>query len=114
MISFCLPAGPTRAVRISGTSFSCGEDAKSENEGPVLRRSRKVVGGRRVVEVGGAAGSVGSDTAVANARVDDIGGHIGCIGMACKQRNRVSLEAIFYVMLMGESRTLNLWLSRQK
>ena len=40
----------------------------SVKEGPVLSRSRNVVGERRVEEVGGAAGSVGSDTAVANAR----------------------------------------------
>ena len=114
VISFCLPAGPTKAVRISGTSFSGGGDAKSEKEGPVLRRSRKVVGGRRAVEVGGAAGSVGSETAVANVRVDDIGGYIGCIGTACKQRNRVSLEAIMYVLLMEMGVENNLPSSRQE
>ena len=103
VISFCLPAGPTKAVRISGTSFSGGEDVKSENEGPALRRSRKVVGGRRVVEVGGAAGSVGSETAVANGRVDDVAGRIGCVGTACKQRNRVTLEAMLYAMLIIEN-----------
>jgi len=37
-------------------------------EGPALRRSRKVVGECRVDDVGGADGSVGSDTAVAKAR----------------------------------------------
>lgn len=82
MISFCLPAGPTKAVRISGTSFSGGLDVKSESEGPVLRRSRKTVGERRVVGVGGAVGSVGSETAVAKVRVEDTGACIGCIGAA--------------------------------
>lgn len=48
----------------------------SENAGPVLRRSRKMVGERRVVEVGGAVGSVGLETAVAKVRGDDIGGRI--------------------------------------
>lgn len=82
MISFCLPAGPTKAVRISGASFSGGGDVKSEREGPLLRRSRKMVGERRVVEVGGAVDSVGSETAVAKARLEDIGGRVGCIGAA--------------------------------
>ncbi len=82
MISFCLPAGPTKAVRISGALFWGGGDVKSEREGPVLRRSRKWVGERRVVEVGGAVGSVGSETAVANVRLEDIGGRIGFLGAA--------------------------------
>ncbi len=82
MISFCLPAGPTKAVRISGTLFSGGGDVKSEREGPVLRRSRKWVGERRVVEVGEAVGSVGSETAVANVRLEDIGERIGFLGAA--------------------------------
>lgn len=82
MISFCLPAGPTNAVRISGDSFSGGEDVKSEREGPVLRRSRKMVGERRVVEVGEAVGSVGSEIAVANVRLVGTGGRIGIIGEA--------------------------------
>ena len=115
MISFCLPAGPTRAVRISGTSFSDRGDVKSENEGPVLRRSRKVVGGRRFVEVGGVADSVGSETAVANARVDDLVGRIGCIGTACKQRNRVALEAMLYLLLIEmESREIDLFVESAK
>ena len=68
VISFCLPAGPTSAVRIIGSSSSGGRwDVKSAREGPALRRSRKVVGGRCVVEVGG-VGSVGSETAVAKVR----------------------------------------------
>ena len=53
---------------------------KSEREGPVLRRSRKTVGERRVVEVGEAVGSVGSETAVAKVRLEDMGGRIGFIG----------------------------------
>lgn len=57
------------AVRISsGASSSGGGDVKSYNEGPALRRSLKVVGERRVVDEGGAVGSVGSETAVAKAR----------------------------------------------
>ena len=95
MISFCLPAGPTKAVRISGAPLSGGEDINSENAGPVLRRSRKVVGERRVVGEGGAVGSVGSETAVAKVRVEDIVGCIGFLGAEYKQRNRVTLEAIF-------------------
>lgn len=55
---------------------------KSEREGPVLRRSRKTVGERRVVEVGETVGSVGSETAVAKVRFEDIGERIGCIGAA--------------------------------
>ena len=96
MISFCLPAGPTKAVRISGTGFSRGEDVKSESEGPALRRSRKTVGGRRVVAVGGAVGSVGSDTAVAKVRAEYFDGWIGLMGVAYRQRNLVNLEAILY------------------
>lgn len=69
---------------------------KSESEGPVLRRSRKMVGERRVVEVGGAMGSVGSETAVAKVRVEDTEGRIGCIDVAYRQQNRVALEAISY------------------
>lgn len=69
MISFCLPAGPTIAVRIEGeSSSSAGRETKSVRDGPVLSRSRRVVGERRVEDVGGATGSVGSDTAVANGR----------------------------------------------
>ena len=83
MISFCLPAGPTKAVRISGAEFSGGEDVKSESEGPALRRSRKTVGGRRrVVEVGGAVGSVGSETAVAKVRAEYFEECIGLMGVA--------------------------------
>ena len=41
---------------------------KSAKEGPALSRSRNVVGVRRVDDVGGAIDSVGSGTAVANAR----------------------------------------------
>lgn len=70
--------GPTKAVRISGASFLGGEDVKSEREGPVLRRSRKIVGERRVVEVGEAVGSVGSETAVAKVRLEYVKGRIGC------------------------------------
>lgn len=82
MISFCLPAGPTKAVRISGKSFSGEGDVKSEREGPVLRRSRKMVGERRVVEVGEAVGSVGSEIVVAKVRREGIGRRIGLIGVA--------------------------------
>lgn len=82
MISFCLPAGPTKAVRISGASFSGGRDVKSEKEGPALRRSRKMVGERRVVEVGEAVGSVGSETAVANVRPEGMGRCMGFTGAA--------------------------------
>ena len=82
MISFCLPAGPTKAVRISGESFSGGGDVKSEREGPVLRRSRKMVGERRVVEVGEAVGSVGSEIEVAKVRPEGIVGRMGIIGAA--------------------------------
>lgn len=67
---------------------------KSENAGPVLRRSRKMVGERRVVEVGGAVGSVGSETAVAKVRGEDIGGRIGDIGVAFRQRSRATLDAM--------------------
>ena len=94
MISFCLPAGPTKAVRISAASFLGGEDMKSESDGPALRRSRKMVGGRRVVEVGGAVGSVGSETAVAKLRVEDIVEFIGLLGAAYRQRKLITLEAI--------------------
>lgn len=82
MISFCLPAGPTKAVRISGAPFSGGGDVKSEKDGPVLRRSRKMVGERRVVEVGEAVGSVGSETAVAKVRLEVMGGRIEYTGAA--------------------------------
>ena len=82
MISFCLPAGPTKAVRISGASFSGGEYMKSENEGPVFRRSLKMVGERRVVEVGVAVASRGSETAVAKVRVEGNRGFRGLIGAA--------------------------------
>lgn len=95
MISFCLPAGPTKAVRISGAPLSGGEDMNSDSEGPVLRRSRKVVGERRVVGEGGAVGSVGSEAAVAKLRVEDNVGRIGFLGAEYKQRYRVTLEAIF-------------------
>lgn len=67
---------------------------KSENAGPVLRRSRKMVGERRVVDVGGAVGSVGSETAVAKVRGEDIGGRIGDIGAAFRQRSRATLDAM--------------------
>ena len=53
-----------------------------------------MVGERRVVEVGGAVGSVGSETAVANVRGEDIEGSIGIIGAAFRQRNRATLDAI--------------------
>lgn len=82
MISFCLPAGPTKAVRISGASFSGEGDVKSEREGPALRRSRKMVGERRIVEAGEAVGSVGSETAVAKVRLENIEEGIGCKGAA--------------------------------
>ena len=74
---------------------------KSESEGPLLRRSRKMVGERRVVEVGGAVGSVGSETAVAKVRVEDFGEGMGCIGAAYRQRNRVAFEAILYEKSIG-------------
>ena len=96
MISFCLPAGPTNAVRISDASFSEGGDVKSESEGPAFRRSRKRVGDRRVVDVGGAVGSVGSETAVAKVRMEDIGECIGFVGAAYRQRSLVILEAILH------------------
>ena len=99
MISFCLPVGPTKAVRISGASSSDVADVKSANEGPALSRSRNTVGERRVVGVGGALGSVGSETAEANVRVDDVWGRVGCIGVAYRQRNRVALEAILNGLL---------------
>ena len=68
---------------------------KSESEGPALRRSRKMVGGRRVIEVGWAVGSVGSETAVAKVRVEYLEeGWIGLMGVAYRQRNLVNLEAI--------------------
>ena len=102
VISFCLPAGPTKAVRISGASFSRGGDIKSESEGPVLRRSLKIVGERRVVDVGGAVGSVGSETAVAKVRVEETGGCIEFLGAEYKQRNRVTLEAISEGLLFEE------------
>ena len=41
----------------------------SAREGPAFRRSLKVVGERRVVDVGGAVGSVGSEIAVAKVRI---------------------------------------------
>ena len=82
VISFCLPAGPTKAVRISGASFSGAGDVKSEKDGPALRRSRKMVGERRVVEVGEAVGSVGSATAVAKLRVEGFEERTGCKGAA--------------------------------
>ena len=69
IISFCLPAGPTRAVLSIGSSSSRGGETKSDSEGPAFRRSLKVVGERRVVDVGGAVDSVGSETAVAKVRV---------------------------------------------
>ena len=98
MISFRLPAGPTRAVRISGVSSfeGCEGEAKSARVGPVLRRSRKVVGRRRVVGVGGAVGEVGSETAVAKERGWRRGGEKGCRVGACKERRRVALDAIAY------------------
>ena len=50
MISFFLPAGPTRAVRSSSASdgerIAGGEETKSEKDGPLLRRSLKDVLGR--------------------------------------------------------------------
>lgn len=55
---------------------------KSEKDGPVLRRSRKMVGERRVVEVGEAVGSVGSETAVAKVRLEVMGGRIEYTGAA--------------------------------
>lgn len=67
---------------------------KSWREGPALRRSRKVVGERRVVGVGGAVGSVGSETAVANVRVGWRDGREIGVGGAKRQRNLVTLEAI--------------------
>ena len=67
---------------------------KSESEGPALRRSRKMVGGRRVVEVGGPVGSVGSETADAKLRVEYFEGCIGFIGGVYRQRTLVNLEAM--------------------
>lgn len=61
-----------------------------------------MVGERRFVEVGGAVGPVGSETAVAKVRVGNIGGRRGCIGAAYRQRNRVTLEAISYKLLQEE------------
>ena len=76
-------AGPTRAVRrgssevggsLRGESFveigvensaEGGEETNSENEGPALRRSRKVVGRRRIE-------GLGSGASVANER-EEIG-----------------------------------------
>ena len=87
--------GPIRAVRIIGSSPSGGRgDTNSEKEGPAFRRSRKVVGDRRVVEEGGAVGSVGSETAVAKVR--DLGrkGRIAHIGGVYRCRSDVALEAI--------------------
>lgn len=55
---------------------------KSEKEGPALRRSRKMVGERRVAEVGEVLGSVGSEIAVAKARLEGIEGCIGTLGAA--------------------------------
>ena len=94
MISFCLPAGPTKAVRISAASSLGGEDMKSESDGPALIGSRKKVCGRRDVYVGGAVGSVGSETAVAKLRVEDIVEFIGLLGAAYRQRKLITLEAI--------------------
>ena len=65
---FCFPPGaPTWAVRICDCED--GEDTKSSRAGPVLRRSEKVVVGRRgeCEAAVGSVGSVGSETAVANA-----------------------------------------------
>lgn len=67
---------------------------KSWRDGPALRRSRKVVGERRVVEVGGAVGSVGSETAVANARDWCGEGRAVGRGGVKRQRNLVAFEAI--------------------
>ena len=68
VISFCLPAGPTRAVRSSraseGESEVEGLETKEERLGPLLRRSWKVVRGRGLE--GGFVG--GEGTAVAKAR----------------------------------------------
>lgn len=72
---------------------------KCEREGPALRRSRKMVGERRVVEVGEAVGSVGSETAVAKVRLEDVGGRIGLLGAAWRQRSRAALEAMLYDLL---------------
>ena len=104
MISFCLPAGPTIAVRIVGLSSSdISPEAKSAKDGPALSRSLKVVGERRVDDVGGAVGSVGSDTAVANVRVGNAG-DFGLSGGASKQRNRVAFEAILKKYQVGKAR----------
>ena len=53
-----------------------------------------MVGERRVVDVGEAVGSVGSETAVAKVR--DLGrkGRIAHIGGLCRSRSVVALEAI--------------------
>lgn len=94
------------AVRIDGASSS-GEGCavKSWNDGPALRRSRKIVGERRVVDVRGATGSVGSDTAVAKVRVVWGEGRTIDRGGAKRQRNLVALEAIMvtneYVNCVG-------------
>lgn len=78
---------------------------KSWNDGPALRRSRKIVGERRVVDVRGATGSVGSDTAVAKVRVVWGEGRTIDRGGAKRQRNLVALEAIMvtneYVNCVG-------------
>lgn len=56
-------------MRSLGSSSSRGGETKSDSEGPAFRRSLKVVGERRVVDVGGALDSVGSETAVAKVRI---------------------------------------------
>lgn len=67
---------------------------KSWRDGPVLRRSLKVVGDRRVVDVRGAVGSVGSETAAAKVRVVWREGRTVGRGGAKRQRNLVALEAM--------------------
>lgn len=67
---------------------------KSWRDGPALSWSRKVVGKRRVVDVGGDVGSVGSVTAVAKVRVVWWEGRTVGRGGANRQRNLVALEAI--------------------
>ena len=68
VISFFLPAGPTRTVRSSRASEdgSCedGVGTKEENEGPLFRRSWNVVRGRVVVW----SVADGSEAAVASVR----------------------------------------------
>lgn len=107
MISFFLPAGPTRAVRSSrassGGRFVGGVGMNSEREGPVLRRSWNVVRGRGEVR------SVAEGSGAAVAKVRDEIWVLSCglwvMGEERRHCSLVTFEAMFLKIMWTKTNT---------